>query len=217
MVTLYYSPGACSLASHIVLEEAGIPFEAHRIVLASGEQHSPEYLTINPQGRVPALRTNGAVVTENVAVLTYIAALSSGGGALPKAPLQLARVYELLSFFASSVHIAFAQYWRPERFTGDESLYAAIRDGGMAALLGYFGDIEGMIEGRDWFVGDGFTVADTYPFVFARWGRRIGADMDAYPCWEAHTRRMLARPAVVRALAREGLRRDEFLPAKAAA
>lgn len=217
MLTLYYSPGACSLAPHIILEEAGMPFEARRITIASGEHRTDEYLAINPHGRVPALAIDGEIVTENAAVLTYIATLATGSSALPRRPLLLARVYELLSFFASSVHIAFAQYWRPERFTEDQELHEPIADAGRRSVLRYFDEIEAMLDGREWLVGDAFTLADTYPFVFYRWGRRIGVEMSAYKAWTAHSGRMLRRPAVGRALAREGLDPGEFLPCKAAA
>jgi glutathione S-transferase len=217
MLTLYYSPGACSLAPHIILEESGVPFDTRRIAIASGDHRSDEYLAINPHGRVPALAIDDEVVTENAAILTYVATLATGSAGLPRRPLELARVYELLSFFASSVHIAFAQYWRPERFTEDENLHGRIADAGRRSVLRYFDEIEALLAGREWLVGDGFTLADTYPFVFYRWGLRIGVDMAAYRAWTGHVQRMLRRPAVARALAREGLDRAEFLPKKAAA
>jgi glutathione S-transferase len=217
VVTLYYSPGACSLAPHIVLEESGTAFEAKRVPITEGAHRTPDFLAINPHGRLPTLEVDGAVVTENLAVLTYVASSESGAGALPRNRLQLARVYELLSFFASSVHIAFAQVWRPERFTEDPALHDSIREAGRGSVRRCFDEIEAMLVGREWLVGGRFTVADTYPFVFYRWGRRIEIGMDAYPNWTVHTARMLGRPSVHRALAREGLSPSEFLPERAAA
>ena len=212
MITLYYSPGACSLAPHIILEEAGAPYEAVRVTIAEGLTRTPEYLAINPRARVPALVVQGRTVTENAAILTYLANLFPHAGLIPPNLLDQARVQELLSFFASSVHIAFAQIWRAERFTSDEKAHAALQEGGRHAVARYFDEIEGLLAGRDWLLPGRFTVADPYPFVFFRWGRRIGMDMNGYPAWREHSERMLSRSSVQRALAREGLDRTEFLP-----
>jgi len=114
---LFYSPGACSLVPHIALEEAGADFEPVRVTLAQGEHLKREYLAINPHARVPALAAGGGVVTENIAILNYIADLFGAEGSVPRSdPLKAARCNELLGWFASSVHIAFAQVWRAERF-----------------------------------------------------------------------------------------------------
>jgi glutathione S-transferase len=212
MLTLYYSPGACSLAPHIILEEAGAPFEAVRVTIAEGLTRTPEFLAINPRARVPALAVQGRIVTENAAILTYLGNLFPDARLMPPDLLDEARVQELLSFFASSVHIAFAQIWRAERFTSDEKAHAALQQGGRDALARYFDEIEGLLAGRDWLLPGRFTIADPYPFVFFRWGRRIGMDMGSYPAWQDHSERMLSRPSVQRALAREGLDRAEFLP-----
>lgn len=217
MLTIYYSPGACSLASHILLEETGVSFETRRVTIANGEHRTGEYLAINPRARVPALDVGGTVITENVAILHYVAGLTDGAGTLPADPLQRARVNELLLFFASSVHVAFAQFWRPERFTSDATLHPAIVEGGRVALADRFREIESLIEGREWLVGERFTPADLYLFVFWRWGIRIGMPMDAFPSWRGHMLSLLERPAVMRVLAREGLDPSEFLPREEAA
>lgn len=209
-LTLYYSPGACSLAPHILLEETGERFAAERYTIAEGAHRRPEYLRVNPHARVPALRVGDEVLAENVAVMTFIARRHPEARLIPTDDLLAARVYERLSFFASSVHIAFAQFWRAERFAEDEGLHAGIKEGGRVAILRYFQEIETLIAKGDWLVGEHFTAADTYPFVFYRWGRRIGADMNAYPAWNGHAKRVLARPSVQRALAREGLGASEF-------
>jgi glutathione S-transferase len=212
MLTLYYSPGACSLAPHVILEEAAAPFEAVRVTIAEGLTRTPEYLAINPRARVPALAVEGRIVTENAAILTYLGNLFPDAGLMPPDLLDQARVQELLSFFASSVHIAFAQIWRAERFTSEQKAHAALQEGGRHALGRYFDEIEGLLAGRDWLLSGRFTIADPYPFVFFRWGRRIGMDMSGYPAWREHSERMLSRSSVQRALARECLDRAEFLP-----
>ena len=116
---LFYSPGACSIVPHIALEEAGADFEPVRVMLAEGEHLKPEFLAINPHARVPALGTDRGVVTENIAILNLIADLYGAAGAVPRGdPLETARCNELLGWFSSSVHIAFAQVWRGKSIHG---------------------------------------------------------------------------------------------------
>lgn len=212
MLKLFYSPGACSLVTHIALEESGADYEALRVTLAQGEHLRPEYLEINPHARVPALATAHGVVTENIAILNLIADLFEAPGSVPRDdPVAAARCNTLLSWFASSVHIAFAQIWRGERFTEDTDLHEAIKVGGLKALEKHFAEIE-QRSGEDWLVADHFTAADSYALTFFRWGRRIGMDMGGYPRWSALLERVLERPAVQRALEQEGLNSEEFRP-----
>ena len=209
---LFYSPGACSLAPHIALEEAGADFEPVRVTLAQGEHLKPEYLAINPHARVPALAANGVVVTENIAILNYIADTFGAEGSVPRgSPLEAARCNELLGWFSSSVHIAFAQVWRAERFTRDETVHEAIQSGGREVLAQQFAEIDGLC-GENWLVDGRFSAADSYALTFFRWGRRIGVDMSGYRGWAELCGRILERPAVKRALEREGLNAEEFRP-----
>jgi glutathione S-transferase len=210
---LYYSPGACSLVPHIALEEAGVKFAPQRVVLAEGAHRTPEYLKINPHARVPALEVEGQIVTENVAILNYLAQRFGAVGSVPlDVPLAAARCNELLGWFASTVHIAFAQIWRPERFTADATVYSTVVAGGHEALRGHFAEIEALL-GSGWVVEGHFTAADSYLLTFFRWGRRIGNDMHAYRGWSALTERIVERPAVRRALATEELTAEAFLEA----
>ena len=207
---LFYSPGACSLVPHIALEEAVAEFEPARVTLAQGEHLQPGYLAINPRARVPALDTGQGVITENIALLNYIADQFEAEGSVPRGnPIAAAKCNELLGWFASSVHIAFAQIWRAERFTADQSVWEAIQAGGRKVLQAQFDEIETLC-GDGWLVPGYFTAADSYAFVFFRWGRRIGMDMSAYSGWAALCGRALDRPAVQRALQREGLKAEEF-------
>jgi len=209
-VILYYSSGACSIVPHIALEEADSEFEARRVPIVDGANQTPEYLAINPNGRLPALDTGTTVVTENIAVLTYIALTSRAAGSVPLDDREAsARCMQLLSWFASSVHIAFAQVWRPERFTDDSSVHSVIQDGGKELLEGYFKEIEGLV-GDGWVAGGSFTAADSYLLCFFRWGRRIGMEMHAFPKWAALSERVLGRPAVQRVIVREGLDIEQF-------
>lgn len=210
MLKLFYSPGACSMVTHIALEEGGAEFEPVRVTLAQAEHLKSEYLDINPHARVPALVTGQGVVTENIAILNLIADLFGKDGSVPRDdPYAAARCNELLGWFASTVHISFAQIWRATRFTRDESIHPAIIEGGRENLVGQFAEIEALLGGG-WLAGGRFTAADSYALTFFRWGRRIGMDMSAYANWAAHLERVLERPAVQRVLEREGLQAEEF-------
>lgn len=211
---LYYSPGACSLVAHIALEQAGADFTLSRVTLAQGEHRTPDYLKINPHARVPALDVDGQVITENIAILNFLASRFHADGSVPlDDPLIAARCNELLGWCASTVHIAFAEVWRPERFSPDTAVHAAIEQGGRAALTGFFTEIEGL-AGEGWTVGDRLSAVDCYFLVFFRWGGRIGVDMAAFPRWADLARRVAERPAVGRALATEGYTADDFIAAR---
>ena len=207
---LFYSPGACSLVSHIALAEAGADFEAVRVMLAEGEHLKPEYLAINPHARVPSLATDEGTISENVAILNYLADRFGSEGSVPTGnAFDRARTNQLLGWFASSVHIAIAEIWRPGRFTPDTSVHETLVAGGRAAVADYFTEIDDLCD-EEWLAGVQFTAADSYVATFFRWGRRIGLDMSAYPKMAALVRRVVARAAVQRALKTEGLKADEF-------
>lgn len=210
MLKLFHSPGACSLVPHIALEEAGADYEAVRIVLAEGQHLKPDYLAINPHARVPALVTNEGTITENVAILNYIADRFGAAGSVPRGNAYLAaKVNELLGWFASTVHISFAQVWRGNRFTRDEAAHPAIIDGGRENLAQQFAEIE-ELAGDGWLAGDQFSAADSYALIFYRWGRRIGMDMAAFPKWAALNQRLLAENSVMSVVAKEELGTELF-------
>ena len=123
MLTLYYAPGACSMASHIALEETGAPYEAKPVSLATGEHLKDEYTkNVNPRGKVPALRTDGGMLTENVAILTYLARSFPNAQLLPTDPLGTARALSHMAYLSNTVHPAFTHIMRPGRFATDESV-----------------------------------------------------------------------------------------------
>jgi glutathione S-transferase len=211
---LYYSPGACSLVPHIALEEAGADFKALRIPIAEGGHLKPEYLAVNPHARLPSLGTDRGIITENIAVLNFLADQFGAPGSVPRGdPYAAARCNELLSWFASSVHVAFAEVWRGGRFTDDERLWPALEAGGRKVLGQQFDEIEALCV-DEWLVQTGYSAADGYALTFLRWAKRIGFDIAFYPQWSALAGRVLERPAVRRSLEREGLTAGEFQPAQ---
>src|SRR5919201_4549783 len=130
MLTLYFSPGACSLASHIGLEETGAPYEAKPILLAKGQQRTEAYLKINPRGKVPALSVDGKILVENTAILTYLAKRFPEKKLMPADPLEEARCISAMCWFSSIVHPSYQRVNRPERFADSESAHPAVKENG---------------------------------------------------------------------------------------
>ena len=200
MLTLYYAPGACSLASHIVLEESGEKYEAKRVDLAKGEQRTDAYLKIHPLGRVPALMLdNGEPLTENTAILPY---LGKRFGMWPKDGLAEARALSLIGYFASSVHPAHAHISRPERYATDSAMFPNIQEQGRKTFHGFLTQIDGMLAGRQW-LSDQYSVLDPYGLLFYTWGVRRELPVGELANYSAFRDRMLQRPAVRRIIEEE--------------
>ena len=205
---LFYSPGACSLAAHVVLEELGEPFEAVLVNVAAGDQRKPEYLALNPKGRVPFLLTEQGGLSESVAILTYLVDMRPDVALLPQDPWARAQALSFLAWCAGTVHgTAFAGVFRPARFSDDEGTHPAIRAKGLSEVHAHLAAIEARLSGRDWIM-EHYSIADLYPMIFRRWAARVGVDMSAYPNLVAHAERVAARPPAARAIAHEGIRLD---------
>lgn len=195
MLTLYYGPGACSMAAHIVLEESEEKYEPRRMDLSKGEQKTEAYLKIHPLGRVPALGLdNGQPLTENTAILPY---LGKRYGLWPKDPIAEAQALSTIGFFAATVHPAHAHISRPERYTADASHFPGIQAQGKKSFHEYLKQIDGMLAGREW-MSDQYSVLDPYAFTFYTWGIRREVPMAEMKNYTAHKDRMLKRPAVQR-------------------
>jgi len=193
MLTLYYTPGACSMAAHIVLEESGEKYDAKKVDLSGGEQRTEAYLKINPLGRVPALRLdNGEPLAENTAILPY---LGKRFELWPKDPVAEAKALSVIGFFAASVHPAHAHVGRPERYASDSAAFPAIKETGLKTFHGYLKQIDGMLAEREWF-SDRYSVLDPYGFVFYTWGVRRELPMRQLENYTAFKDRMLKRSAV---------------------
>jgi glutathione S-transferase len=202
MLMLYFTPGACSVAAHIVLEESGQKYETKFVDLAKGEQRTESYLKINPQGRVPVLRLdNGEFLTENTAILPY---LGKRFGLWPTEPMAEARALSLIGFFAGSVHPAHAHVGRPERYATDPAAFPTIKEAGLKTFHGYLKQIDSMLAGRDW-LSDQYSVLDAYGLVFYAWGFRRELPMHELKSYTAFNDRMLQRPAVRRVAEEEKL------------
>ncbi len=177
MLTLYYSPGACSMASHIALEETGASYDTKLVALAKGEQRSEAYLRINPRGRVPALRVDDAVLTENVAILSYLAKRFPEARLLPPDPFAEARCISTMAWFSNNVHPSFTHINRPERFAEDTAVRDKLKETGRKNFWANCQEIDAMLKGKDWMMGGQYTVCDPYALVFYGWGTRINLPM----------------------------------------
>jgi glutathione S-transferase len=195
---LYFTSGACSMASNIALREAGIPFEMSKVDKRTKRVDGVEFVTINPKGYVPALRLDdGQVLTENVAVLQYIADLNPAAKLAPPAgTMERYRLQEWLSFINSEVHKAFTPLFSPEA-TEETKTYAR---NNLAKRLAY---LEGALGDNKYLMGDQFTVADAYLFTVLGWGAHVGVDIG--PKLKSYVDRVRARPHVIEAMTAEGL------------
>lgn len=206
VLTLYYSPGACSLGPHIMMEETGIACEYKPVVLANGENNTPAYKAINRRGFVPALDIDGRVTTEGPAIMQYLASLKPTSDILPPGgSFEYAKCFEWIAWCSSNLHIAYTQLWRPQRFRVEEPYKQTFVDNGRALVAEKNQEVETQLKG-DWLLGERYSPADCYLLAFYRWGVRIGLPMtQSCPRWSAWKDRMIARPAVLRAIEAEGI------------
>jgi len=205
---LYYATGACSLAPHIALEEAGDRFELSRVDLAANQQNSAEFLRVNPKARVPTLTDGDWVLTEAPAILRYIAARHPAAGLWPWDPCQEARCAEWLAWISSAIHVSAGHVRRAARYASDPGAVEDVAATAKKTCRELWQTVEARIGEGPWAIGERYSVADPYLLVYWMWGRSplLGYDMaHDFPQWTAHARRLAARPAVQRAFASEGL------------
>lgn len=198
---LYYSPGACSLSPHIVLCEAGIPFEIEKVNLKTKTTEADvDYDTINPKSYVPALvMNNGELLTEGPAIVQYVADLAPEKKLAPPAgTLERYRLQEWLNYISAEIHKGFGPLFNPK---ASEDIKEAAR----ARISKRVGFAANALAGKNYLLGDAFTVADAYLFVMLRWMHPNGIDLSPWPALGTYFDRVAARPAVASALKAEGL------------
>lgn len=202
---LYYSPGACSFAPHIVLEEIGKPYETELVSTMDGSTQKEKYLRINPKGRVPLLNDGDHTITEASAIMLYLALTNPESNLVDEDPLQLARTIEWMNWLATIHTQVIAQHWRAERFTDDTSAHEGIQKKGKECLIEVCSQINSKIGRSSWSVGDQYSIADPYLLVFFRWGNRLGVNMRRFEHWTQHAEKMEKRNAVQNVLEAEGI------------
>lgn len=198
---LYYFPGACSLAAHIVLREAGFQFELDKVDLATHRtENGDDFYAVNPKGYVPALLLDdGQVLTEDQVILQYLADQRPASGlAPPPGSMERYRLMEWLAFLATEVHKSFGPLWNPDS-------PEAARQGAIALLSRRLGYLAGHLNDREWLFGGDFTIADAYLFTLLGWCNYHKIDLSQWPVLAGYSARVSARPAVQQAMKAEGL------------
>jgi glutathione S-transferase len=204
LIDFYYAPGACSLVSHIALEETGVEFVPHALALMAGEHKAADYLAINPSGKVPTLVVDGDPLTETLAIICWLDDICPEAGLLPRSrdPMEKARGLSLIYWFASTVHPVFTRFRAPPAIIDEPAAYGKIAEHAAPVLASYFGIAAARLGPQEWVLGDR-SVADAY--LFWLWTEAVAAGFDGacFPALVAHAARFTERPATQRALARE--------------
>ena len=204
MLKLYYAPNTCALAPHIALEEAAAEYDAVRIDFGTAEQHQPDYLAVNPKGRVPSLITNRGILTEVPAILAYVAQSFPAAKLAPiDDPFAFAQAQAFNSYLCATAHVAHSHRSRGSRWADDAQAIEAMQRKVPQSVGDAFALIEdGMLAGP-WVMGDTYTICDPYLFTLAQWLEGDGVDLARLPRVLDHRARMAERPAVQRAITQE--------------
>ena len=204
MFKLYFAPGTCALACHIALAEAGAPYTTVKLDFKAGQQNSPEYLAINPKGRVPSLVTDRGVLTETPAMLAFIAQ------SFPQAKLaplddafEFAKVQAFNSYLCSTVHVAHAHKLRGARWATEETSFADMRRMIPKTVGACFSLIERDMLKGPWVMGEQYTICDPYLYTLTGWLEGDGVDIATLPKVADHRKRMSERPAVQKVTAEQ--------------
>ena len=204
-ITLYFAPGSCSRVPMLALEEAEVPYERHLVKFMAGEHRAPDYLAINPKGKVPAITVDGAPITENAAIQWTLAQLLPDARLLPITGDALADAPILadLLWCASGIHPIITRLRLPQFFVGDdEAAQARLRASAHDAMLPNFALIETRLSVQPWMLGQNWSTLDAYVYwIWYRVGDAI--DRSLYPAYADHHARMNDRPATQRMLAHE--------------
>lgn len=196
MLKLYWAPGSVASASAVALNEGNVHWEGVRLDFRNGGQRTPEYLQINPKGRVPALVTPGGIITETGAILEYLAA-TAVTGLVPVDPLHAARMREVMYYLASTMHVNHAHKGRGARWADNESSLEDMKAKVPETMTASCAFIESLIEGPYLF-GDDVTLADIWLFTITTWLESDGVDVEKFEKLSAFRDSMYARTSVQR-------------------
>lgn len=214
---LYFAPGACSFVPHALLESAGEPFEPMLVKLHKGENNTPEYKALNPRSQVPVLVDGSEVITQIVAIVSYLNDRFPQCNFLPPESLARTRVLETLAWMNNTVHPTFTHVFMPYKFAGSAQAQAEIKTFNTALYASMLGEIEAMAvlathQGSPYLGGAQFGPLDAYALTLLRWGGFAGHDPQGYPALWALVQRVAALPAVARAIERERLQLNVYKP-----
>ena len=205
MYTLYYSPGSCSLLIHCLLEELGVPFELKQVDLDGGEHRGEAYRRINSKGKVPALVTPEGVLTECAALVEHLCDRHDDGMLLGKpGTWQRSKTLEQVATLATEIQPLFGRFFHADDFSDADAVQGAVKARGAEKLIAWFREQDASLRTPYW-SGETLTIADHYFMVATRWGRWLDPPVTRMKNLEGFMQRMGARPAVARAMAREGV------------
>ena len=215
MLQLYFAPGACSFVPHVGLEAikaAGGPeFEPRLVKLHKGEQKTPEYLAMNPNGQVPVLVADGKPLNQIVAICDYLDRSFPAAGLLPSESWARAQALSQLAWMNNTAHPTFTHFFRPEAFAAGDEARADVRKSAIARFRACLERIQGWIAGASpYWLGARIGVHDAYAFTLLRWGGYAGIDPASLPAYLAYVERVMAAPPVAAALARERIKLDSY-------
>jgi glutathione S-transferase len=204
MIKLFYAPHTCALASHIALEDARAQYSTVRINFAANDQRKPEYLAINPKGRVPALVTDKGILTETPAILAFIAQNFPRARLAPlDEPFAFAEAQAFNSYLCATLHVAHAHRMRGHRWADEPAAIAAMQRKVPESVGACYDLIEDKMLGGPWVMGTAYTICDPYLFTLAQWLEQDGVNPSRIPKVMDHRRRMSERPEVRKAIAEE--------------
>jgi len=207
-IQLYFSPGACSFVPHVMLEKAGVPFEPIMVKLHKGEQQTPEFQMLNPNGQVPVLVDDGEVLTQILALVGYLDKRFPQAHILPDTPMARARAIEMLSWLNNTVHPTFTHVFMPHKFSDQPDVQANIRE----HAVGQYRRLMQALQARvvalspgQWLAGEHLGPVDAYTLTVTRWATMAGiAPADMPQLW-SYVQRVAADAAVARVIERERL------------
>jgi glutathione S-transferase len=207
---LYFAPGACSFVPHTLLETAGEPFEAVMVKIHKGENYSPDYKAVNPRSQVPVLVDGGQVITQIVAIVSYLNDRFPQAGFLPREPLARARVLETLAWMNNTVHPTFTHIFMPHKFSDNAAVHGDLKAYNTRLYRGMLDELETLVQaaaaqGRSYLGGEHFGPLDAYALTLLRWGSIAGIDPEDHPALWTFVQRIAQLPPVARAMARERL------------
>lgn len=206
MLTLYYAPGTCALATHIALIDAGASFNTVRLNFAEGEQRKPDYLSVNPKGRVPSLKTERGILTETPALLAYVAQRFPDAKLAPlDDPFAFAQVQEFNSYLCSTAHVAHAHLRRGARWVdaGNTAAIEAMRSYVPVSVTQIFELIDTKMLKGPFVLGETYSICDPYLYTISTWLEGDGVDLNRIPRVRDHRARMAERDSVKQALAEQ--------------
>jgi len=207
---LYFAPGACSFVPHVGLEAAGAPFEPKLVKLHRGEQRTPEYLAMNPNGQVPVLVVDGRPLAQIVAVCDFIDRAFPAAGLLPQEGWARTQALSQLAWMNSTPHTTATRFFFPERYAETEGARAEVKKRAAQEFRGYLERVEKMLPDSGYWLGERPSFHDAYAFTLLRWGGLAGIDPRTLPGYHAYAQRVLRSPPVAAAAARERIALDTY-------